>query len=131
MITEAPRSARIAEQNGPGTNIEKSATRTPASGSQGSLIGASFRSGPGALRRQALARLRAVDDEARVRAAPDVLDILHRQRNHNLPPVDLDDFHFQVDGESQGRRRQVVDHYLRADRVLAGVEVGEQPVAAA
>src|SRR5687768_5253609 len=36
LITSAPRSDRIAEANGPGTNIEKSTTRTPASGSQGS-----------------------------------------------------------------------------------------------
>src|SRR5579859_5185577 len=35
-MTSAPRSARIAEQNGPGTNIEKSTTVTPASGSHGS-----------------------------------------------------------------------------------------------
>src|SRR5882762_3230752 len=36
LITSAPRSAKIAVANGPGTNIEKSSTRTPRSGSQGS-----------------------------------------------------------------------------------------------
>src|SRR5438094_8923464 len=36
LITSAPRSAKIAVANGPGTNIEKSTTRTPRSGSQGS-----------------------------------------------------------------------------------------------
>src|SRR5438094_7887674 len=36
LITSAPRSARIDEAKGPGTNIEKSTTRTPSSGSQGS-----------------------------------------------------------------------------------------------
>src|SRR3954463_7855273 len=36
LITSAPRSARIDEANGPGTNIEKSTTLTPSSGSQGS-----------------------------------------------------------------------------------------------
>src|SRR5438874_389909 len=35
-MTSAPRSARIDEANGPGTNIEKSITWMPASGSQGS-----------------------------------------------------------------------------------------------
>src|SRR5689334_22158260 len=40
-MTSAPRSARMAEQNGPGTNIEKSATRTPASGSQAGIYPAS------------------------------------------------------------------------------------------
>src|SRR5205085_6496645 len=39
LITSAPRSARIDEANGPGTNIEKSTTLTPSSGSQGSAIG--------------------------------------------------------------------------------------------
>src|SRR5207247_5575547 len=38
LITSAPRSASIAEANGPGTNIEKSTTWMPASGSQGSDI---------------------------------------------------------------------------------------------
>src|SRR6478752_2370279 len=38
FTTSAPRSASSAEQNGPGTNIEKSATRTPESGSQGSAM---------------------------------------------------------------------------------------------
>src|SRR5207237_7264377 len=36
LITSAPRSASIDEANGPGTNIEKSTTWMPASGSQGS-----------------------------------------------------------------------------------------------
>src|SRR3954470_1327131 len=36
LMTSAPRSAKIAEANGPGTNIEKSTTRTPRRGSQGS-----------------------------------------------------------------------------------------------
>src|SRR2546423_1683073 len=36
LITSAPRSARIDEANGPGTNIEKSITWMPASGSHGS-----------------------------------------------------------------------------------------------
>src|SRR6266480_2075497 len=36
LITSAPRSAKIAVANGPGTNIAKSTTRTPRSGSQGS-----------------------------------------------------------------------------------------------
>src|SRR5712664_1579710 len=36
LITSGPRSAKIAVANGPGTNIEKSSTRTPRSGSQGS-----------------------------------------------------------------------------------------------
>src|SRR5437588_7428243 len=36
LITSAPRSAKMAVANGPGTNIEKSTTRTPRSGSQGS-----------------------------------------------------------------------------------------------
>src|SRR6267143_1624268 len=36
LITAAPRSAKIAVANGPGTNIEKSTTRTPRNGSQGS-----------------------------------------------------------------------------------------------
>src|SRR5688572_15045207 len=36
LMTSAPRSASIAEANGPGTNIEKSTTRIPARGSQGS-----------------------------------------------------------------------------------------------
>src|SRR5919201_6416329 len=39
LITSAPRSASIAEANGPGTNIEKSTTWTPASGSHGSDTG--------------------------------------------------------------------------------------------
>src|SRR3954468_2598085 len=39
LITSAPRSARIEEANGPGTNIEKSTTWVPASGSHGSDIG--------------------------------------------------------------------------------------------
>src|SRR4051794_37335730 len=38
LMTSAPRSASSAEQNGPGTNMEKSTTRTPASGSQGSAM---------------------------------------------------------------------------------------------
>src|SRR5919108_1644601 len=38
LMTDAPRSARIAEQKGPGTNIEKSTTRMPASASQGSAM---------------------------------------------------------------------------------------------
>src|SRR5215210_682943 len=37
-MTSAPRSASSAEQNGPGTNMEKSTTRTPASGSHGSAM---------------------------------------------------------------------------------------------
>ena len=36
LITSAPRSASIDEANGPGTNIEKSTTWMPSSGSQGS-----------------------------------------------------------------------------------------------
>src|SRR5437762_2645024 len=36
LITSAPRSASIAEAKGPGTNIEKSITRIPLRGSQGS-----------------------------------------------------------------------------------------------
>src|SRR5207247_5959194 len=36
LITSAPRSASIAEAKGPGTNIEKSITRLPLRGSQGS-----------------------------------------------------------------------------------------------
>src|SRR2546423_12252715 len=36
FVTSAPRSASIAEANGPGTNIEKSTTRIPRRGSQGS-----------------------------------------------------------------------------------------------
>src|SRR5439155_25388523 len=39
LITSAPRSASIDEANGPGTNIEKSTTCVPASGSHGSDIG--------------------------------------------------------------------------------------------
>src|ERR687888_899802 len=39
LMTSAPRSARIAEANGPGTNIEKSTTWMPASGSHGSDTG--------------------------------------------------------------------------------------------
>src|SRR5438552_4246208 len=38
LITSAPRSASIDEAKGPGTNIEKSTTWMPASGSQGSDI---------------------------------------------------------------------------------------------
>src|SRR5438552_8541434 len=38
LITSAPRSASIDEANGPGTNIEKSTTWMPSSGSQGSDI---------------------------------------------------------------------------------------------
>src|ERR671937_717631 len=38
-MTSAPRSARIAEANGPGTNIEKSTTWMPASGNHGSDTG--------------------------------------------------------------------------------------------
>src|SRR5437763_7854138 len=38
LITSAPRSASIDEANGPGTNIEKSTTWMPASGSHGSDI---------------------------------------------------------------------------------------------
>src|SRR3982750_3085719 len=36
LITSAPRSARIEDAKGPGTNIEKSTTLTPSSGNQGS-----------------------------------------------------------------------------------------------
>src|SRR5947208_3250677 len=39
LITSAPRSAKMAVANGPGTNIEKSMTRMPASGSHGSDTG--------------------------------------------------------------------------------------------
>src|SRR5437762_10515440 len=39
LITSAPRSARIDEAKGPGTNIEKSTNLTPSSGSHGSDIG--------------------------------------------------------------------------------------------
>src|SRR3954466_11633777 len=92
LMTSAPRSASRAEQNGPGTNIEKSTTRTPASGSQGSAM--SVRRLDPVVERDA-----AVDDEG---GAGDIsAEALgeHRERHAG-----------DVGGRAEAAQRNFLDH---------------------
>src|SRR5262245_3325155 len=66
-----------------------------------------------------------------MRAAPAFLDrVSYGKLEHHLAAVDFPDLH--VDGylQAEGRGGEVVDGDMGADRVLAGVEVADQPVAA-
>src|SRR6185436_5279662 len=90
-----------------------------------------LKAGFGALRREALAGLCGVDDKAHVAAAADFLDrILHRKREHHLAAVDFGDGERDRGREAHRRGGEVVDGHVRADRVLARIEVLEQEVAA-
>src|SRR5205085_6038140 len=93
--------------------------------------GASLESGFRPLGREPLAALRGLDDETHVPAAAALLDrIAHRELEGDAPAVDLHDLHVDADLETERRRRQMIDRDVRADRILAGVEVLEQKIAA-
>src|ERR1051325_11071942 len=85
----------------------------------------------GALRGEALARLCRLDHEAHVLAAPALLDrVLHRKSERDLAPVDFRNADLDRDLEPERRGGEVVDRDVRADRILALVEMLQQPVAA-
>src|SRR5688572_2820222 len=93
--------------------------------------GASLQPGFRALRREALARLGRLDHEAHVGSPADFLDaVLHGKPEYHLAPVDLGDLHADFDFQPHGRGGEMVDRDVRADRVLARVEVLQQEVAA-
>src|SRR5437764_776536 len=55
--------------------------------------------------------------------------LAHRELERHAAAVDLDDLHVDGHLQAKGRRRQMVDRYMRADRILAGIEMFQQEIA--
>src|SRR5882762_4839039 len=71
------------------------------------------------------------DHEAHVRAAADFLDgILHGKFENHFAPVYFHHLDFNRHLQPQRGRRKVVDRDMRADRILARVEMLEEEIAA-
>src|SRR5712664_3375461 len=66
-----------------------------------------------------------------MRAAADLLDrVANGETEYDFSPVDLFDTYLYCDLQPQRGRRKVIDRDVRADRILARVEVLEEEVAA-
>src|SRR6266513_913535 len=75
--------------------------------------------------------LRRLDDEAHVRAAPDFLNgIFHRELENHFAPVYFRHLDFNRYLQAEGRGAEVINRDMRADRILARVEMLQEEVAA-
>src|SRR5882762_105442 len=112
--------------------MPRAAPVTSAVSPSRSLVGIrSGEPGLGPFGRESFAGLRGFDHEAHVGAAANFLDrIFYRKPENHLAAVDFRYADFNRHLQTQRRGRQVIDRDMRADRILARVEMLEEEVAA-